>query len=116
MAGVGKRSLHEIDPALSWAYGEFNPAYRRLNSNVSDYDKKLGSNWAKVFGKEKIEKMVNYAISREYKETGAKGYRNLHGEFEARDSASRMLWDAEKRQMVRPYSSEIEPQSGWIVR
>jgi hypothetical protein len=43
-------------------------------------------------------------------------YRRHHGEFEARDSASRMGWDAEKRQTVRPYSSEIEPKGGWIVR
>jgi hypothetical protein len=43
-------------------------------------------------------------------------YRRLHGEFESRDSAFRLKWGAEKRKTVKPYSSEVEPAGGWIVK
>ena len=43
-------------------------------------------------------------------------YRRLFGEFEARDSASRMTWGPQERKVVRPYSSEMEPPGGWEVR
>lgn len=46
----------------------------------------------------------------------SRSYRNLFGEFQARDSASRAGWDAEARKTVRPYSSEMEPKEGWIYK
>jgi hypothetical protein len=49
-------------------------------------------------------------------ESALEQYRRLFGEFEARDSASRMTWGPQERKAVRPYLSEFEPKSGWILR
>jgi hypothetical protein len=109
-------NLHETDPALSWAYGEFNPMYRRLNKEASDYDKKLGEQWAKDFGEDKINKMIAELRDTNNKEGQYKAYLNTAGEFEARDAASRISLTPEQRITTPPYSSENIPLEDLIVR
>ena len=50
------------------------------------------------------------------KEQAWKDYMNLWGEFQSRDAASRATWGPAERKLVRPYSSEFEPEGGWIFR
>jgi len=103
LAGEKARTLHEIDPALSWAWGEFNPMYRRLFPSVSEEDKKLGLDWAKDFGKEHVKKMVDDEIEKEYKKTGEFTYTRLTGEAEARLAQRRMDMTAAERRATPPW-------------
>jgi hypothetical protein len=121
-------------PSLFKQYPELRQIKINRSSSLNGYVD--GYIYLKDFDKEHVLHEVQHAIqdiegfakggsssmvtSKMMESIGAKTpyeyYKKLHGEFEARDSASRASWGPEERKIVRPYSSEVEPKSGWIVR
>lgn len=116
LPAINLKTLHEISPVLSWAYGEFHPTYRRLNKDVTPDQRAEGEALARSEGKEGIDRAVANTIEAERKLGQDRAYRRLAGEIEARDVAARADLTASERRTTPPYSSEnIAPEDA-IVR
>lgn len=112
---IDLKDLHEISPILSWAYGEFNPLYRRLNLDATPEQKKEGEALAKKEGRNGIQRIVNRTIEAERKIGQQRRYKRLAGEIEARDAAARADMTPEERRRIPPYSSEnIAPEEAIV--
>lgn len=140
--GTGNKDLketfvHEIQHAIQVKEGfakggspsEFIAGYRSVVRDLEEQIDAINNRLRKVMGTPKYDELITLRqelvnevnkIQGDYgigvREKGHEEYRRLHGEFESRDSASRMRWNPEMRKAVRPYSSELEPKGGWIVR
>ena len=140
--GTGNKSLketfvHEIQHAIQekegfakgGSPGEFTSGYRSVLRDLEEQITEINKRLPKASGTPKYDELLTLRqefvdeinkIQGEYgigaQEKGHQQYRRLHGEFEARDAASRTPWPPDMRKAVRPYTSEHEPPGGWIIR
>jgi hypothetical protein len=97
MPAGGLKRLHDISPELSWAYGEFNPLYRRLNKDATPEQRAAGESLAREYGRVGIEQSVENTLKGEQQIGQRRSYKRLAGEEEARRASARANMTSSER-------------------